>query len=204
MKPAPTRQLAAWCLGLAVALLAGCRAAPPVAYYSLSPLAAAEVYPSENAGPLVGVGPVTVPDMLDRPQIVTRTSANRIDVSEFHRWGGRLKDALPRVLIQNIAVHLGSDRVALYPWKEPVRPTYRVSVDVLRFDGSLGEAVDLVAAWKISRPADDEVLVVRRATFTTPVAGEGYDAYVAAQSIAIDDLAKTIAETITTLAKEGS
>jgi len=201
MKPAPTRQLAAWCLGLAVALLAGCRAAPPVAYYSLSPLAAAEVYPSENAGPLVGVGPVTVPDMLDRPQIVTRTSANRIDVSEFHRWGGRLKDALPRVLIQNIAVHLGSDRVALYPWKEPTRPAYRVSVDILRFDGRLGEAVDLVAAWKISRPADDDVPVVRRSSFRAAVDGPGYDALVTAQGRALDDLAKTIAEAIKTLEK---
>jgi uncharacterized lipoprotein YmbA len=30
--------------------------------------------------------------VLDRPQILTRTSDNQVSYSEFHRWAGTLKD----------------------------------------------------------------------------------------------------------------
>jgi uncharacterized lipoprotein YmbA len=123
-------------------------------------------------------------------------------MSEFHRWGGSLKDSLPRVLAHNLTVHLGSERVALYPWKVQVKPDYRVGVDVLQFDGRLGEAVDLAAAWRISLPADNRIVTVRRSNFRIPVADEGYEAFVAAQSRAVDDLAKVIAEAIAGLEKE--
>jgi len=32
----------------------------------------------------IGVGPVEFPKFLDRPQIVTRKSQHRVEVSEFH------------------------------------------------------------------------------------------------------------------------
>jgi uncharacterized lipoprotein YmbA len=77
-------------------------------------------------------------------------------------------------------------------------------VDVLQFDGRPGEGVDLSAAWKISRPGENGVLAVRRSNIRTPVADNGYEAFIAAQSRAVDELAKTIAEVIAALEAETS
>ncbi|MCB1821939.1 MAG: membrane integrity-associated transporter subunit PqiC, partial [Candidatus Competibacteraceae bacterium] len=76
-------------------MLAGCGSTPPTAFYTLSPLSASLPTAQTSASRsdvTIGVGPVTVPEFLDRPQIVTRTTANRLDVDEFHRWGGSLQE----------------------------------------------------------------------------------------------------------------
>lgn len=202
MRHAPTRRMIGCCLLVGVALLAGCSTSPPVAYYTLSPLPAADQdfsSPTGGSGLVVGVGPVTFPEFLDRPQIVTRSGPNRLEVSEFHRWGGSLKDSLPRVLAQGIAAHLGTDQVAAYPWKDRLKPDYRVTVAILQFDGRLGDAVDLVAVWRIFHPPANNVLTARRSTIHTAVTGEGYEAFVAAQSQAIGTLGQSIAEDIAEL-----
>ena len=65
--------------------------------------------PIQNTGPEVrsavwsrarpiGVGPVTVPDYLDRPQIATRSSSSSLQFSEFDRWAEPLEKNLMRVL----------------------------------------------------------------------------------------------------------
>ena len=84
---------------LALALsLSGCAGiSPPTQFYTLadpgavsSPVAPASV--RSNAA--IGVGPLRLPAMLDRPQIVTRKDDNRVDLAEFHRWAGELDGAL--------------------------------------------------------------------------------------------------------------
>lgn len=42
----------------------------------------------------VGVGPMHVPGYLDRPQIVTRRDADRIDLGDFDQWGEPLRDGI--------------------------------------------------------------------------------------------------------------
>jgi uncharacterized lipoprotein YmbA len=181
------------------ALLAGCAATPPVVFYTLTPLPSADIAQrtaGAGKGLTVGVGPVTFPDYLDRPQIVTRPSPNRIEISEFHRWGGSLKQALTRVLSENIAGRLGADPVA-YPWKSANRPTYRVAVDILHFEGRLGNSVNLEAAWSVKTGQDrDEVSKTNRATIDRAVASEDYEAFVAAQSQALAALADAIVGSI--------
>ena len=48
------------------------------------------------------VGPVTVPELVDRPQMVTRVSDNEVAVNEFARWGESLKSNIPRVIASNL------------------------------------------------------------------------------------------------------
>lgn len=66
-------------LCLAVALLTGCSSSPRVIFYTLNVAATNET----SAPPLnsVAIGPITLPDLLDRPQLVVRTSANRVGVT---------------------------------------------------------------------------------------------------------------------------
>jgi len=63
------------------------------------------------------VGPVELPEYLDRPQIMTCESRNELQFAEFDRWAGSLEKAFSRVLAVNLSILLSTDRVAVYPWK---------------------------------------------------------------------------------------
>src|SRR5215475_4363631 len=69
--PFPSRNLLT--LGLLLLVLAGCANTPPTQFYILPTLASADSA-AANRDLTIGVGPVTLPPYLDRPQIVTNAS----------------------------------------------------------------------------------------------------------------------------------
>jgi uncharacterized lipoprotein YmbA len=90
-------------------LLVSCSTTPAVKYYTLNPLS--EMKPDISQGVsrdsiAIGVGPVEFPRFLDRPQIVTRKSQHRVEVSEFHRWAGSFSEDFLQVLAKNISISL--------------------------------------------------------------------------------------------------
>jgi hypothetical protein len=66
-------------------------------YYVLSgPEGAA---PADSTGALaIYVGPVSVPESVDRSAMVLQNSANQVDLSDEHRWAEPVKTAIPRVI----------------------------------------------------------------------------------------------------------
>src|ERR1700754_765073 len=119
--PAATRFMTshrASCIALFPALLVtvliasgGC-SSPGAAFYTLSPDASLER--TGAALPItVVVGPVTVPELLDRPQLVTRVSDNEVAVNEFARSGEPLKSGVARTLAADLELLLGAARVSV-------------------------------------------------------------------------------------------
>ncbi len=101
-------------------LLQGCAGkSGPTTFYTLSPMEAAPAEKtSVSAAELnIGIGPVTFPSELDRQRIVTRSGRNRLEIDEFHRWGGSLESNFVRVLIENLSQLLGSERIMAQPWE---------------------------------------------------------------------------------------
>ena len=187
-------------LALVVFLFAGCRSTPaPTAFYTLASETKAETAgqsPAPQGDLAVGIGPVQLPGYLDRPQIVTRTAPDRLTLSEFNRWGGSLRQDFPRVLAENVAALLGTDRVLAYPWGDRLDPAYRVALDVQQFDGDLGGAVVLKATWIVTGREGQAPVAVRKSMIQEPVSGRDYDALVAAHSRAAAALSREIAEEI--------
>ena len=184
-------------------LAGGCATTPPSQFYVLTPMerhaAAASTTTATSGNEIsVGVGPLQLADYLEGPQLVTRPTPNRLLIEEFHRWGGTLQGNLLTVLAKNLAMLLQSDQVARYPWDEPVDPDYRVRLDVLQFDGMLGRSVDLDTRWEIVGPGRSDryglkLLRAGRVVHTEPVAGDSYEALVAAQSRAVAALSRELA-----------
>jgi uncharacterized lipoprotein YmbA len=191
-------------LGLSILLVAltGCAgSSAPVRLYVLTPAPEALVAPLGAAvpgGPALGVGPVRLPGLLDRPQIVTRRGADEIDEAEFHRWGEPLADSVPRILAENLAALRKTERVALFAWDSAQAVQHQVVVDVMRFDGSMGGDVVLDARWRILA-TDGKELAANRSLLTQPTGGTGYPAAVAAMSRALAALSREIAATLETL-----
>ncbi|HYC21875.1 MAG TPA: PqiC family protein [Candidatus Bathyarchaeia archaeon] len=189
----------------AVATLAACSGSTPTRFYMLSSVAdPAPLGASSTVSTLViALGPVSVPSYVDRPQIVTRESANAVQLGTFDHWAGALEDMIPRVLADDLAARLPGDRIVSFP--RAVAPTfdYRVAVDLGRFDvNSEGEAV-IAASWQIYGPADRKALTIRETTVQTQAMGQSYEQRVAALSRGLGDLSNAIAQDVAQLPREG-
>ena len=183
-------------------LLTGCRgSAPPVEFYTLNSLSVAteKVSPANGDPNLsVGVGPVEIPQALDRPQIVTRTGPNKLAVDEFHRWAGPLEANLARVLAENIAFLLAINRVAVYPWEVGFTPDYRIALHINYFEGQWNKNVLLDVVWRVTDRTGQQ-LAVKKSVISEPLSAVDYDALVAAKSQAIAQLSRDIVQEIRNL-----
>ena len=192
-----------WVLGIALIFLIGCGAATaPVKFYTLSGLEQQD-QPSSAAGMsdtvALGVGPLRIPKMIDRPQIVTREAGNKIQVAEFHRWGGALNEDILRVLTEKLSGLLQSNRVMAHPWAEFFEPDYRVYLVFHRFDGRLGESVVLNATWTVTDARGRKALAVKRSIIDEPMPATDFESFVATSSRILDELGQQIAKEILSL-----
>ena len=163
-------------------------------FYVLSPLPQAPLSAAE--GTVIGVFPVSMPDYLDRPQIVTRVSDNEIKLDEFSRWAEPLKDSFTRALVQNLSTILNSAKVVRTTQSTGSLMSLQVGVEVVQFDGTLGGDVVLIAKWGLFEQEGKKLLVGKRSSFKEPTGAATYEALVAAESRAVAALSREIAEAI--------
>lgn len=176
-------------------------------FYLLNPMSSsggANQIEESGHGLAIGVGPVRIPEYLNRPQIVTRSKENECYLAEFHQWAESLKETFPRVLAENLSILLATDRVTLYPWKRPVPVDYQILVEVIQFDGQLGGSAKLVARCSIFSGNGKKVFVMRKSSFSELSEKQGYDALVAAKSRAVAYLSRDIATAIKAVSQENA
>jgi uncharacterized lipoprotein YmbA len=193
-------------LGVSLLVVSGCANTPPTRFYVLPALSSADTTPGVAATQrelAIGVGPVTLPPYLDRPQIVTRSSRAKLDLAEFDQWAAPLQDSFSRVLVENMSVLLPTDRVMLAPWPRTTAIDYQVTVDVTRFDGGVDNEVVLDANWTIA-DADGKELIVRKSRFQSPAGAQNYEATVTAMSRTLDALSREITATLLILARHAA
>ena len=189
-------------LGICLFALGGCASSKVARFYTLSPLSApgepSRTIPAEQ-GIAVAVGPVAIPDYLNRPQILTRSGPSEHKLAEFERWAGSLEEDISRVLAENLSVLLSPDNVTVLRWGRDATSfpaEYRVGVDVTRFVGTIGESVTLAARWTVTQEGDKKILSARESIVKEPVEGPNYDALVGAMSRALATLSREIAAAI--------
>jgi len=179
------------------AVLAGCGSSPKPSFYTLS----TETAPAAGAKATysVAVSPLTLPGALDRPQMVLRVDANRVEIDEFHRWAGPLQQELARVVAEDMAQTLGAPRVLTQSQGGAGDADYRVALEVQRFDTTPGTGVTVEAAWTVRRSAGGASRS-GHALVQEPVGAKDYDALVAAHSRALARISRDIAQDVQALA----
>lgn len=174
-----------------VLALTGCAGSESVRYYVLSATPAGPVGAAVRDIP-VGVGPVEFPEYLDRPQIMTRTSQNELSMADFDRWAESLKDNTIRVLAENLAMLLPSQRVSVYPWKRATPVDYQITVQVSQFDRmENGESV-FALRWRVLDGGGRELLS-RTSTYRETPTGSDYAATVAAMNRNLEAFSRDVA-----------
>jgi uncharacterized lipoprotein YmbA len=184
-------------LFLTVSSLTGCFGSPKETYYTLSAGAAVTgtTSASGESAYSIAVGPITLPEVVDRPQFVLRAGPNEVSIVELHRWAGPLKSEIPRIVADNLAADLNVKRVAAYPQSAGENADYRVLIDIQRVDSALGESVTIDALWTVKRVSDG-ALRTGRSTVLESSRGGSYEMMVAAHSRALATISHEIAEAI--------
>jgi len=148
----------------------------------------------------IAVGPVTVPPYLDRQQLVTRTSRVKLALADFDQWAGPLADTIARVLSDDLAPMIPTERMVLFPWPRNIDPDYQITVEVLQFDRGPGNQVTLAARWSLL-DRDGKELVMRKSRLSQVAGGADYEAMVTAMGQTLETLAQDMATTLRSMAQ---
>ena len=171
-----------------LALLAACGSTPPNNYYVLT----AEVNAAANAQtPSIGVGPITIPEYLNRNSMVFQQSGNQLDIDKSERWAEPLTDGIQRVMSINLGSALGTQNVQGFPWSAGQTPDYGVAVRILNLDANASGA-EMVAEWEVRHPADGGTLTRQITQLEAGYQGAGFSAESAAA--AYSDLLRQLSD----------
>jgi uncharacterized lipoprotein YmbA len=160
-------------------------------FYSLSSVAEVAELKQESAhlpALSLGVGPVHIPRLLRRPQLVLRKNTTEVELVEMHQWGGSLREDISNTLSRNLSILANSNYIETYPWKHNNQPDFRIRVKIERLDGDLGKTLTLKARWSLLKK--NKLLKTEYSTINVMPKGNSYNAYVAAQSEAIYKLSQ--------------
>lgn len=197
-----------WCrsilLVLAAGLLGACATAPSDHFYTLIGSSAPPAAPGANmAGPGVAIISVTLPEVVDRSEIVLRSGPNRVLVMENQRWAESLKAAIPRTIAGDLGPWLGGAIVSVQADNASREAAYTVWVDITRFDSALGEAASIDANWGVRASAGGPTRT-GKGSWRVATSGAGFEDLVAAHAAALAQLSAEISIQIKELQKTGN
>jgi uncharacterized protein len=187
---------------MAVAV-AGCAStAAPTHYHSLiAPQAPSGVAVKAVAAPNVRVHlqPVTLPVQVDVPQIVVRLPDDSMAVLERERWIAPPGDEIHAVVTLRIEQALAQAGPVSWPAADR---SWRVRIEVLRFDSMLGRAASVQVQWSLHAVSGGTVLRCQ-ANYEQPV-GPGVSALVAGHRAVFERLGDAIGQAVTAAAAGGT
>ena len=184
--------------------LTGCLGgqSPPTSFYMLSPLNPSQtgtLAATADGRIRIGLSTVTVPEYLNRSEIVINLDNTVYQLADFSKWAEPLSDNLTRVLEENLTNLLHDDSIDIFLASDSsILPDYRLEVDVLRLDGNLGDQVTLVAQWALLAAEEDDLIVMRRSEYQASAADNTYKELVMAKSRTIEKLSQDIALNVKT------
>jgi uncharacterized protein len=189
-----------WWISLVVVLVGtGCfSAGRPTVYFTLNPLAGPvdQRMPSPATQWVIGIGPLEMPEYLDRLDLVTRISPNRVVVHANHRWAASLQSEILRVLVDNLALETRARQVVSFPWDSHFEPDLQIAIQIQAFEGELGGKVRLRAAWSLTPAQADQPALRRVSDLEQDTAGGTFEDLVAAMGQVLGRLSLEMAAAV--------
>lgn len=181
-----------FCALTVIAGLAGC-AAPASQYYTLVPAQTASAPVAHGGTFAIRVLPVSVPEQVDRPQIVLGTpGSTKVTLLNGSLWASPLSDEIRQALSNELSAKLGVLNIPAGPVPNKLA-LWRIGVTVQRFDSLYGRSAVLDASFRLEQQGREESsLKLCRAVLQVPVA-EGVAPMVEGQRQAVQYLAAIIA-----------
>lgn len=179
------------------ALIGGC-ATPsvPANFYLLAAQPPAQAgLPPVPQNTWIGLGPIALPAYLDRPELVIRGSAHRLQVSDFDLWAGPLGREVTRVIETNLAGLLGTHRIVAHPWRPGLPVDWQLEIDIVQLDHFSDGTTHLRAHWSLFGATGPEPLGSGAITVTA-TGGTGFSSVAAGYTAVLRDLSKRLAQEV--------
>lgn len=183
-------------VGACGSLLTACGSSPPVRLYRL-PSAPPQPVPA-RAAPVAEAWqllmPVRIPDYLDRQALLLPQGEAGLLALSDHRWAESLRDAVPRVLREDLTALRGQGRIWASPLPAGAAIAGRLRVELLALEAAADRrSVHLQARWTLVDPQGRSAPRSGSADLAVPSTGPGIDELVAAHRLALWRLAEQIA-----------
>ncbi len=197
------------CLMPFILVLVGC-ASPTPTFYSFNAIPIPQAIPAAKSTRIM-VGPITLPAIYDRPQLVMKNANNTVQAYEYHRWASSLKGDIADVVSSNIAITLKISNVWSFSQSMQSNFDYQVFLDVQNIESKAGEDVVVDVLWSIkpstniktsAKPSANVTattttnVIMGRSLVREPITESGLNAVVAAQSRAFSKVGQEIARSI--------
>ena len=193
------KNIALLCL---ISLILSCaKSSKPVEYYMLD----ASVGIDNNQtlkgdeGPMIGLGPIRLPEYLDRFQMVVAVSENKYKLLDGHRWAEKLDQNISLALFKTLPAQLDTDRMIRYPWPQRPGVDFQIKIDILELNIDEKGQSQLIAQWSIK--SKDETILNKRSSFTAQASTTDIDKMVKAQSECLTKLGREIVSSLKPLLK---
>ena len=183
-------------VGLVAWLLSGC-SSPREHLYYLGP-EAGETSPAPVGAPRVVVGPISIPELVDRPQIVVRGSDSEVLINEQARWAAPLRNSLENLLAAQLQQRLPGTRFV--PSGSIVRSAddRSLSVDIYALDLDREHGAGIRAYWVYRDPKAAGVTLEGEAQVHAELRRQGVaglvDALVSASRMLAGNIAPSLGE----------
>jgi uncharacterized lipoprotein YmbA len=186
-------------LGVTPWLLTACARPPvPTHWYELRSQPPGPVPPARAGDGALWemASTVVLPGALDRETLVVASGAASLQPLTGHRWVEPLRDAIPRLLVADLAVLRGPGLVWRAPVPPGVNPARRLRVEIVTLMADTGRrTLRLQARWWLTdtRPGG-AAPGLGQADIDIPLADTSVDALAAAHRLALWQLAVRIVE----------
>jgi len=189
-------------LSCSIFLILSCaKSSKPVEYYMLDASVGIDNNQTlkSDEGPMIGLGPIRLPEYLDRFQMVVAVSENKYKLIDGHRWAEKLDQNISLALFKTLPSQLGTDRMIRYPWPQRPGVDFQVKIDILELNIDQDGQSQLVAQWSIK--SKDETILNKRSTFTAQASTTDIDKMVQAQSECLTKFGQEIVTNLKPLLK---
>jgi uncharacterized protein len=166
----------------------------PIYYYTLGSSGQSAVPPTGSMPPIL-VGPIHIASFLDQGQLVTRNSAYSLNIEEQHRWAGDLREMLANVMITNLSLDLGTDKIHNFSGSKESGGLQLV-INFLHFEKDGDGNALVMARWKILSEDDGRSMHSATSTYQTNPDADGFEPLSEALSHGLAKLSREIADTI--------
>lgn len=150
---------------------------------------------------IIGIGPVRIPEYLNRPQMVTRAKDNLLTFAQFDRWAEPLDSTILRLLDEDITAMLPGSETVKFSWSILVPVKYQATVDIIQMESDLDNNLKLVSRWTIFDLESKELIFTKRSEISSPIEPHDYSGMSSALSNVAADLSREMAQELSVLAE---
>ncbi|ACC74340.1 PqiC family protein [Paraburkholderia phymatum] len=173
--------------------LAGCGHSPATHYVRLNASPSGALLATTRIAP-VQLTAVHIPTVLDRPEVVTQVSPNRLTVDDRNHWGAPLAQMMRGTLAQDLTMRLPAGAF-VFP-DAPAPPDTRTLVVTVLDAEADTKTMTFQAGWTLLSGQPPHVTLTREVTLTSTLTSRDAAEQAAALSRILGELADRIVASI--------